>query len=121
MRSDKKEERKRKKAADRGNRIFRGLSVIYTLIFIAFIAALIWLNVLPAKYLYGLIGILLLLSLFIVPVMFSKNGVKKRKAIASVFSVILIAGYGVGTYVMADTIDFIGDITAEPNKEATED
>ena len=121
MRSDRKEERKRQKAAGRENRIFRALSVLYMLILIAFIVALVRLDVLPAKYFYGMTGVLLFLSLFIVPVMFSKNGIRKRKIIASVFSVILIAGYGIGTYVMADTLDFFNDITVEPDKEATED
>ena len=121
MRSDRKEAQRRQKEADRGNRVYRVLSVIYTLILISFIIALIWLNVLPTKYLYGLIGIVVLVSIFIVPVMFSKNGVKRRKTIASVFSVILIAAYGVGTYVMADTIDFFNDITVDTKKQATED
>lgn len=111
MRSEKREEERRQKAANRGNRFFRFLSVIYTLLLIAFIGAVVWLNVLPAKYLYGLIGALVLISLFIVPVMFSKYGIKKRKSIAAFFSVLLIAGFGVGTWYMMDTEDFLGDIS----------
>lgn len=118
MRSDRKEAMKRQKA---GQGFFRALSVIYTLILVAFIVVMIRLNVLPAKYLYGLMGILVLISLFIVPVMFSKHGVKKRKTIAAVFSVVLIGAYGVGTYYMADTLDFLGDITVNEEKQLTED
>ncbi|MCI8608285.1 MAG: hypothetical protein HFE73_01415 [Firmicutes bacterium] len=111
MRSDKREEERRQRAANRGNKFYRIVSILYTLILLAFIGALVWIDVLPAKYLYGLIGILVLISLFIVPVMFSKYGIKKRKRIATFFAVILIAGFGVGTWYMADTIDFIEDIT----------
>lgn len=111
MRSEKREEERRQKAADRGNKFYRVLSVLYTLILLAFIGALLWLDVLPAKYLYSLIGILVLISLFIVPVMFSKYGIKKRKSAAAFFAVVLIAGFGVGTWYMTDTIDFLGDIT----------
>jgi len=113
MRSDKREAReamRRQKAEVRGNQFYRILSIIYTLILLAFIGALIWINVLPAKFLYPLIGVLVLISIFIVPVMFSKYGIKKRKQMSAVFSVLLIAGFGVGTWYLTDTIDFLGDI-----------
>ena len=111
MRSERREEERRQKAAARGNRFFRVLSVIYTLILAAFIGLLIWINVLPAKYLYSLIAVLVLITIFIVPVMFSRYGIKKRKTAAAFFSVILIAGFGVGAWYLADTIDFLDDIT----------
>ena len=111
MRSERREEERRQKAAARGNRFFQVLSVIYTLILAAFIGLLIWINVLPAKYLYSLIAVLILISIFIVPVMFSRYGIRKRKTAAAFFSVILIAGFGVGAWYLADTIDFLDDIT----------
>ena len=111
MRSERREEEKRQRAVARGNRFFRILAVLYTLILAAFIGLLIWLNVLPPKYLYAIIAILILVSVFIVPVMFSRYGVRKRKIAAAFFAVVLIAGFGVGSWYLADTIDFIGDIT----------
>ena len=82
MRSERREEERKQRAAARGNRFFQVLSVIYTLILAAFIGLLIWINVLPAKYLYSLIAVLVLISIFIVPVMFSRYGIKKRKTAA---------------------------------------
>lgn len=114
MRSDKREAReaaRRQKAEIRGNRFYRFLSVIYTLILAAFVGALIWINVLPAKFLYPLIGLLVLISVFIVPVMFSRYGIKKRKRASAVFAVLLILGFGVGTWYLTDTIGFLGDIS----------
>lgn len=111
MRSERREEERRQRKAERGNRFYRALSIIYTLILAAFIGLLIWINVLPAKYLYAVIGVLALISLFIVPVMFSRYGIKKRKTAAAVFAVLLIAGFGTGAWYLADTIDFLGDIT----------
>lgn len=113
MRSDKREAReaaRRRKAEARGNLFCRMLSIIYTVITLAFIGALIWIDVLPAKLLYPLIGVLALVSLFIVPVMYSRHGIKKRKGIAAFFAVFLIAGFGVGTWYLTDTMDFLGDI-----------
>ena len=114
MRSDKREAReaaRRQRAAERGLRFYRILAVIYSIIVLAFIGALIWINVLPAKYLYALIAVLLLISVFIVPVMYSRHGIKKRKQISAVFAMVLIAGFGVGTWYLTDTIGFLDDIS----------
>lgn len=114
MRSEKKEEARKQKAKKRGNRFYRTLAILYTLILIAFLGAIIWLDVLPSKYLYALIGGLAIISIFIVPVMYSKYGKRKRKIIAAVFAVLLIGGFGVGTYYLADTITFLDEITVGP-------
>jgi LCP family protein required for cell wall assembly len=55
--------------------------------------------------------VLVLISIFIVPVMFSRYGIKKRKMISAFFAVFLIAGFGVGTWYLTDTIGFLGDIS----------
>ena len=118
MRSERREAReadRRSRAEARGDKIYRVLAIVYTVILVAFIGALIWINVLPAKFLYPLIAVLVLISIFIVPVMYSKYGVRKRKAISSVFAVLLILGFGVGTWYLSDTIDFLGDIAIGGN------
>ena len=76
MRSDRYKKEKEKQTAKK-NKGFRVLSIIYSILVICFIASLLWLNVLPAEYLYPLIGVIVVISLFIVPVMYSKNGKKK--------------------------------------------
>ena len=115
MRSDRRQVReaeRRQKAEAMGNRFYRTLSILYTLILVAFVGALRWLDVLPAKYFYILVGVLLLISVFIVPVMFSRHGIKRRKRISALFAVLLIAGFGLGTAYLADTADFLNDISA---------
>lgn len=102
-----------RRAARKGRGIvfFRVASIIYVILAAAFVGLLWWLDVLPAKYFYGGIAILVISSIFIVPVMFSRNGKKGRKIIATIVAVLLIGVFGVGTYYLADTLDFLGNIT----------
>ena len=105
------EAEKRASRKVKGIAFFRTLAVIYTILACAFIALLCWLNVLPAKYLYGGIGLLAVASIFIVPVMFSRNGIKSRRNAAAIIAVLLIGVFGVGTYYLADTLDFLDNIS----------
>ena len=111
MRSDRYKKEKEKQAAKK-NKGFRVLSIIYSILVICFIASLLWLNVLPAEYLYPLIGVIVVISLFIVPVMYSKNGKKNRKKIAAFFAVLFMVLFGIGTYYMTATIGFFNAITS---------
>lgn len=111
MRSSKTKERTEKDKVHKGNGIYRIISIIYSVIVLCFVGLLIWLGVLPAKYLYALIGILAVVSIFIVPVMFSRNGKPGRKKIAVVVAILLIGAFGIGTYYLSETIDFFGTIT----------
>ena len=81
MRSDRRRQ-EREEQKTRGNRGFRILSIIYLILAVCFIASLLWLNVLPPEYLYPIIGVVVVISLFIAPVMYSRNGRKKRKRTA---------------------------------------
>ena len=111
-------EKKASKKA-KGLAFFRTLAIIYSLLACAFVALLCKLNVLPTKYLCGGIALLVFVSIFIVPVMMSKNGIRSRRNVAAVAAVLLIGAFGVGTYYLVGTIDFLGNITQQ--KEATED
>lgn len=111
MRSDRYKKEKEKHTAKK-NKGFRVLSIIYSILVICFIASLLWLNVLPAEYLYPLIGVIVVISLFIVPVMYSKNGKKNRKKIAAFFAVLFMVLFGIGTYYMTATIGFFNAITS---------
>ena len=82
MRSDRKREKLLKKMYKKESKIknvSRVLSIIYTLAAACFIALLVWLNVVPAKYLYPIIAVILVVSLFIAPVMFSRKGKPGRR------------------------------------------
>lgn len=114
MRSDrKKEERiaKKEKKASKKNGFCRAIAVIYSILVLCFIGLLLWLNVLPAKYLYTLIGVLIVISIFIVPVMYSHRGKTSRKRGAAFFAIILIITFGIGTYYLSETIGFFDAIT----------
>ena len=80
------EAEKRASRKVKGIAFFRTLAVIYTILACAFIVLLCWLNVLPAKYLYSGIGLLAVASIFIVPVMFSRNGIKSRRNAAAIIA-----------------------------------
>ena len=114
MEADRKDEMKKK-----GNIFCRMVSIIYTVLAVAFVVLLAWLNVLPAKYFWAGVALLAVASLFIVPVMYSFHGKKGRKIGATVVAFLLIAVFGVGTYYLADTLNFLGDITSI--RETTED
>ena len=77
MRSKRKQEKQQRKEAAREARlkaVSKVISIVYSLAVLCFMGLLLWLNVMPAKYLYPLIAILFVISLFIVPVMFSRRG-----------------------------------------------
>lgn len=123
MRSDRKKEiaaqmeaERRTEKRTKGNKFFRTVSIIYTLAAIAFVYMIWKLNMLPEKYFYGGVGVLALVSLFIVPVMFSKKGRRGRRIFASFIAVVMIGTFGVGTWYVADTLDFLGNITKITNK-----
>ena len=118
---------KRNKAQDKRTRksegklknLSRVLSIVYSVFLICFIVLLIWLNILPAKYMYPTVAALLILSIFVVPVLYSSKGRAGRKKGASVVALFMIILFGVGVYYMSATLNFFGDITSVG--ESTED
>ena len=76
MEADRKDEMKKK-----GNIFCRTVSIIYTVLAVAFVVLLAWLNVLPAKYFWAGVVLLAVASLFIVPVMYSFRGKKEEKSV----------------------------------------
>lgn len=110
MRSERRQ-REREQQKLKKNGAYRTIAIIYTILAAAFIFMLLWLNVLPAKILYPAVALLIIISLFIVPVMYSKRGRRGRKKGAAVFAVILIVIFGVGTYYVSETIGFFNSIT----------
>lgn len=79
---------------NRGIVLFRIISILYVILAAAFVVLLWRMDVLPAKYLYGGIAVLAIASIFIVPVMYSKNGKKGRK-IGATIAAFLLSGFSV--------------------------
>lgn len=103
----KKTEKKNKKI------IFLGkiLAVAYTISMMAFLVMLAWLNVLPMKYMLILVVTLAVLSLFVIPVLYSRRGKPSRKKKISVVAGFAILLFFTGIYYMGATLNFFGDIT----------
>lgn len=114
MRSARKQEKLQKKEMKKENRlksVSKVISIIYMLAAVCFVALIVRLNMVPAKYLYPMIGVILVISLFIVPVMFSRFGKSGRRKGAMGAAVALILLFAVGIYYTETTLDFFGSIT----------
>ena len=95
----------------RKNGFFVFVSFAYIISLLLFSAFLIKLNVLPLKYLVVAVVLVFIITVFTVPVMISPRGKRGRKIGAAFFSIILIAGFGFGTYYLASTSSFLNRIT----------
>lgn len=84
---------------------------LFTLVSVAFIAALVYLDVLPLKYMVGVFAIVAVLWALIFPVLYIIKFKKSRKIIAVFLSTLMIFFYGVGVYYLTGTISFLSGIT----------
>ena len=105
-------EEKQQQKMKKGNGFFVFLALLYILTGAAFLYFIFKLDILPAGYLYPGLAILAVITLFNLPAMMSRRGKKGRKIFSSIVSLILIAGFGFGTYYLASTGGFFSDITA---------
>ena len=97
--------------SQKGGGFSRFLSIIYVLVVLGFFAMAIVLDTFPAKYLMAVGAVVALISIFIVPVLYSKNGKKSRKIISGVLGVIIIGVMGLGIDYMAGTLSLLDKIT----------
>lgn len=109
MRSDK--HHKRNKENNKLHRFTKVWSVLYALVTIAFLGVLVYMDLLPIKYLCIAAGVIAVLMLITFPALFFKNFKKSRKIISLILSIILMLAYGVGIVYMNGTIDFFSKIT----------
>lgn len=94
----------------KGDKFIRFLSIIYLVLAAAFSVLLIRLNVLPMKFLIPALALLVIVTIFVVPCMFSYKGKPKRKKVSAVIAAILILCFGVGTYYLGATLNFFSNI-----------
>ena len=87
------------------------LAVVYTLAMIAFSGMLIWLNMLPVKYLIPLIAVILAGSFLVDAFLFIRKPKSRRQTAAVIISLLLIAVYGVGMYYIYSTQDLFAKIS----------
>ena len=115
MRAERRREIERQmaqeKQAKKGNGFFVLLGLLYLITGAIFLYFVFKLDILPAGYLYPGLAILAVVTLFNIPAMLSKRGKRSRKILASFVSLVLIAGFGMGSYYLASTGGFFQDIT----------
>lgn len=94
--------------------------LIYLVITLAFAGIVMYMNILPQKYLVILGAALLIVSLIIAAPMCMKKFGKKTRIPAFIISLILMAVYITGAVYIVNTLDFMDRIT-NTNRTQTED
>lgn len=102
------------------NAFLKFWAVIYFLAAACFVGTAIYIDLLPAKYLAMGLGATALISIMIIPPLYSCRFKKSRKIIALIFSVIFIFCYGLGVGYLTGTMDFFSKVT-DAEKVQTED
>lgn len=125
MRSERKKEiqeqlENNKKPKNEGNGFFKTVGIIYILITTAFLSMVWWIDVLPEKYFYGLLGGTFFLSILILPSMFNKKGKVGRKIFSTIIALLLMFVFSIGSWYLLDTMQFLDKIT-NIGKVVTED
>lgn len=107
-----KEDRPKTKKTKNGFGTFTKIwAVLYLLVTAAFAGVLIYMNLLPAKYLYMAGGVIAAVLLLTFPALFFRNFKKSRKIMALVLSVLIMGVYGGGMVYMGGTMEFFSNIT----------
>lgn len=113
--------RKQEEKKEQGNKRFAAiLAVIYIIAIAALLVITFMVGVVPMKYFAVIIAVLLIISFFILRSLLRKPGrpgkgnkppKESKKRAASIVAIIMILISGVGTYYMANTLDFFGKIS----------
>lgn len=92
---------------------------LFTLVSVAFIAALVYLDVLPIKLMIGAFAFVAVLWILTFPALYLIKIKKSRKIIALFFSSLMIFLYGTGIYYLTGTMSFLNGVTIGENQERT--
>ena len=101
----------KKKSAGTGIKKFtRILAIVYIIMLLAFEGILMYMNLLPVKYICIILVALTIISLIVFPMLFFREIKKGRKIFATVMAIIMIFAYGLGISYMMSTISFFNNI-----------
>ena len=89
----------------------RVLAIIYIIMLLAFEGILIYMNLLPVKYICIILAILTVISLVVFPILFFRDIKKGQKIFATVLAIIMMLVYGLGIAYMSSTISFFSNIS----------
>lgn len=121
MRSDKYNKQPQKPKEKNGlNNFTRFWAIVCFLAAAAFAGTAIYVDVLPLKYLCLALAGLAIISFLIIRPLYSRKSKKAGKIIAMIFSLVLLAGCGVGIAYMTGTLNFFDKVT-DTKKVQTED
>lgn len=104
MREIKSKRRRRKPACV-------ALAVIYSILTLVFTGMLVWLNILPLKYLIPVIVLVFIVSFFIVCFLILRKPKSKRRVAGTIAAILLMIIYGVGIYYIYCTQDLFSKIS----------
>ncbi|MGN0658593.1 MAG: LCP family protein [Emergencia sp.] len=116
MRSDKH----RQKEKNAFKTFTRFWAVLYFLASAAFLGVLIYMDLLPVRYLCIAAGVIALLLLLFFPALYSRRFRKSRKILCLILSFAVMTLYGVGIAYMSGTMDFFTKITEGSGVETEE-
>lgn len=87
------------------------LIIVYLILMVCFSAMLIWLNVLPMKYLIPVLAVILIGSFFVVMFMNIRKKRSKRRVAGTIIAIIAIVVYAIGSYYIYSTQDLFSKIS----------
>ena len=116
MRSDrKKQQGEAKRSGSGGSSGFNIFTKIWGILFllasVVFAGALVYADILPAKYLLIAALIILLFLAILFPTLMRKKGAKGTKVASLILSILLMILYGIGSRYLLGTMDFMSKVT----------
>ncbi len=104
--------RERKQKNKSSNKFCKNLSIIYSILVMVFLVLLLILNILPFLGFLLLTLLILVGSVFVVPVLYSPRGKAERKKKMKVVALVLVLLFGVADYYMISTLSFLNHISS---------
>ena len=104
---------KKRKDKKKGNGLYRLFGFLLLVSSLVLLGVVLYIDILPMKYLLALGGVLLLVNFILGFFLFRKNVKKKPKRVCAVFAVLFTILFGVGSFFIFKTFGVIDDMSQE--------
>ena len=104
---------KKRKDKKKGNGLYRLFGFLLLISSLVLLGVVLYIDILPMKYLLALGGVLLLVNFILGFFLFRKNVKKKPKRVCAVFAVLFTILFGVGSFFIFKTFGVIDDMSQE--------
>lgn len=104
---------KKRKDKKKGNGLYRLFGILLLISSLVLLGVVLYIDILPMKYLLALGGTLLLVNFILGFFLFRKNVKKKPKRVCAVFAVLFTILFGVGSFFIFKTFGVIDDMSQE--------